>query len=49
MIEGTGVHFVRLDLDADAVVLLGREEMIDHIEALLARRPIDAADVDECT
>src|SRR5262249_55540553 len=34
-----------LDLDADADVPGGRKEMIDDVEPLLARRPVDRRDV----
>src|SRR5229473_200952 len=41
--RGALVHF---NLDPDALVLLGREEMIDHVEAALTPRPIDRGDID---
>src|SRR5215467_8732541 len=36
-----------LDLHPDAQVLFGREEMIDHVEAPFAPRPVDRGDIDE--
>src|SRR5262249_57974568 len=36
-----------LDLHPDAQVLFGREEMIDHVEAPFAPRPVDRGDVDD--
>ena len=47
MIEGTRRVLAGLDLDPDAVVLGRRQQMIDHVEAPLARRPVDRGDVDE--
>ena len=47
MIDGTGVVLVGLDLQADALVLVRRQQVVDHVEALLALRIVDAADVDE--
>src|ERR1041384_7313648 len=38
---------VSRDLDADALVVLEAEQIVDDVEALLALGPIDAADVDE--
>src|SRR5262249_59415923 len=40
-------RLVDLDLNPDALVLLGREEMIDDVEAPLAPRPVDRGDVDD--
>src|SRR5262245_62334817 len=40
-------RLVDLDLYSDALVLLGREEMIDDVEAPLAPRPVDRGDVDD--
>ncbi len=40
-------RLVGLDLHADAPVLLGREQMIDHVETPFPRRPIHRRDVDE--
>ena len=39
--------FVGLDLHADAMVLVGRQQMIDDIEALRARGIVGAANIDE--
>ncbi len=40
-------HLVGLGLHADARVLLRREEMIDDVEALLARRPVHRGHIDD--
>ena len=40
-------RLVGLDLDADAHVLGRRQQMIDDVEALLARRLVDRGDIDE--
>jgi len=40
-------RLIGLDLDADAHVLGGGQKMVDHVEALLARRPVDRGDVDD--
>ena len=47
MTDGTGVSSSVSDLHADAAVLVGRQQVIDHVEALLALGIVDAADVDE--
>ena len=47
MIEGTGLVLADLDLHADALVLVRRQQMIDDVEAALAAGPVDRGDVDE--
>ena len=47
MTLGTGVSSSAVDLHPDAVVLVGAEQMIDDVEALLALGIIGAANVDE--
>src|SRR5262245_45930893 len=47
MIDGTGVHLIDFHLHANAQVLLGRQEVIDNVEAALAARPVDSGNVDE--
>ena len=49
MIDGTGVVLVGLDLHPDALVLGERQQMVDHVEAPLALRPVDRGDVDEAS
>ena len=45
--DGTGVASSVVDLDPDALVVLEREQVIDHLEALLALRIVDAAQIDQ--
>jgi hypothetical protein len=40
-------RLVRHELHADALVVLDAEQIVDHVEALLALRPVDTADVDQ--
>ena len=47
MTEGTGVVSSVCDLDADAAVLVRRQQVIDDVETLLAAGIVGAADVDE--
>ena len=47
MIEGTGVVSSVSTFTPDALVLSRRQEMIDDVEALLARRPVDRRNVDD--
>ena len=47
MIDGTGVSSSVSILTRMRVVLVRRQQMIDDVEALLARRPVDRGDVDE--
>ena len=42
-----GRDFVGRAFDTDALVQPWRQEMIDDVEALLARRPVDRGDVDD--
>ncbi|EGE55703.1 hypothetical protein RHECNPAF_8900119 [Rhizobium etli CNPAF512] len=42
-----GRIFVGCDLDADAQILLRRQQVIDDIEAQLALRPVDTANIDQ--
>ena len=44
---GDGRVLVGLELHTDAAVLVGRQQMIDDVEALLAVGVVHAADVDE--
>src|SRR5262245_53475502 len=45
--RGNRCRLVDLGLDANAQVLLGREQMVDDVEALFAARPVDRGDVDQ--
>ena len=47
MIDVDGIVLADLDLHADAQVLVGRQQMIDDVEAALAAGPVDRGDVDE--
>src|SRR5205807_7058745 len=40
-------RLINLRLHADAQILLGRQEMIDNVEAALAAWPVDRGDVNE--
>ena len=45
--RGHGCRLIGAQLDPDTLVLAQAQEMIDHLEAPLAARIIDAADIDQ--
>ncbi len=47
MIERDRRRLVGLDFHSHAHVMLGRKQVIDHVETPLAARPVDRGDVDD--